>query len=695
MSKKENRYIQPGDHPDLTSERLRCRFDHDGLAAQVYGGRRTVENRKRIQQFVESKPELRATNHDFSFLTAIQTIEQSYKNAVAAEKFVDEAIDRDDFDQIGMYRILIDGDEGHPFLITHFLVLPMLETNADDEQRRLFLEPVKKHVWPTAYCQTELGHGTNVNKMETTATYDPQTEEFVLNSPTRTSLKWWPGNVAVSAQVAIVMAQLYTQGKCHGMHPFFVFIRDENTHEPLPGVIVGDCGPNFGLPGNDIGYLGFKNYRVPRKSLLMRHYKVHPDGRYEPPLHPRLAHTGMMFARSRMIHDVGVDLAAAATIAIRYSCIRRQGEVEPGQVAKEERLNEWVVCRKGEVKILDYTTQQFRVLPQLARAFNFCLVGLKVRQLYFKVMDDVKKGDPSLMEDLHAITSGLKAVVSFQGTNGAEQLRLACGGHGYSLACRIPQLYTRIVAGCTYEGDNMVMLLQLARYLMKRAKEMRSNQKPANVSEIAAYLFHRSAAHSEFTNRSGRLLQCRQLQSAFEHVARRLTLKAFDRLQAFKAAGEAHEVAWNKTGVELVKAARAHTRTFLSRTFIDATINEPKSEVEEVMGDLLHVYLHYELQDCRADVLEDGHMTAAQLRQSASELKRGLELLRKDAVNISDSFDMPDRYLCSVLGRRDGNVYENLLDWAKASELNQWEVLPHHHELMGKLMKEAAVTSKL
>lgn len=105
MSKKENRYIQPGDHPDLTSERLRCRFDHDDLAAQVYGGLRTVENRKRIQRFVESKPELRATHHDFSFMTPIQTIEQTYKNAVVAEKFVDEAIDRDDFDQIGMYRM--------------------------------------------------------------------------------------------------------------------------------------------------------------------------------------------------------------------------------------------------------------------------------------------------------------------------------------------------------------------------------------------------------------------------------------------------------------------------------------------------------------------------------------------------------------------------------------------------------------
>ena len=34
---------------------------------------------------------------------------------------------------------------------------------------------------------------------------------------------------------AVVMAQLYTKGKCEGIHPFLVQLRDENTHEPLPG----------------------------------------------------------------------------------------------------------------------------------------------------------------------------------------------------------------------------------------------------------------------------------------------------------------------------------------------------------------------------------------------------------------------------------------------------------------------------
>lgn len=42
-------------------------------------------------------------------------------------------------------------------------------------------------------CTHSLLLGTHLRGLETTATYDPATQEFVLNSPTVTSIKWWPG----------------------------------------------------------------------------------------------------------------------------------------------------------------------------------------------------------------------------------------------------------------------------------------------------------------------------------------------------------------------------------------------------------------------------------------------------------------------------------------------------------------------
>jgi acyl-CoA oxidase len=95
-------------------------------------------------------------------------------------------------------------------------------------------------------------------------------------------------------------------------------------------VEAGDIGPTHADYVNDNGYLGFKNFRVPRNSMLSKHFKVHPNGEYEMAIHPRLAYTGMMFVRSKMIFDCGIGLAAASIIAIRYSLIRRQGEIENG-----------------------------------------------------------------------------------------------------------------------------------------------------------------------------------------------------------------------------------------------------------------------------------------------------------------------------------------------------------------------------
>lgn len=43
------------------------------------------------------------------------------------------------------------------------------------------------------YAQTELGHGSDVQNLETIATYNEENDTFTLNSPTITSAKFWPG----------------------------------------------------------------------------------------------------------------------------------------------------------------------------------------------------------------------------------------------------------------------------------------------------------------------------------------------------------------------------------------------------------------------------------------------------------------------------------------------------------------------
>jgi len=122
------------------------------------------------------------------------------------------------------------------------------------------------------FAQTELGHGSNVAALETTATYDEKTDEFVIHSPTITSTKWWPGDMGRIANYALVMARLIVESdgssNDYGVAPFIVQIRDLNTHKFTPGIKCGDMGPKFGYNSKDNGWLTFDKVRIPRDQLL-------------------------------------------------------------------------------------------------------------------------------------------------------------------------------------------------------------------------------------------------------------------------------------------------------------------------------------------------------------------------------------------------------------------------------------------
>ena len=107
------------------------------------------------------------------------------------------------------------------------------------------------------YAQTELGHGSNVAGLETTATLDLETDEFVIHSPTITSTKYWPGGLGLWSNHALVFARCIVNDNDYGIAPYIVPIRDMETHLPLKGVQVGDIGTKFGYGSKDNGWLMF------------------------------------------------------------------------------------------------------------------------------------------------------------------------------------------------------------------------------------------------------------------------------------------------------------------------------------------------------------------------------------------------------------------------------------------------------
>ncbi|XP_075794518.1 peroxisomal acyl-coenzyme A oxidase 2 [Pelodiscus sinensis] len=636
-------------NPDLKAERRTASFSVERLTAVLDGGADNTRTRRAMEAVIHRDPVFSREKQYFQ--SQNERYEAAVRKAVRLkEKMLQRGWTENRPETKYFYRAL-GGDVA--FNVHRVFKNSILALGTDEQIAKWIPLAEKYHIIGT-YAQTELGHGTFLRGLETTATFDTSTQEFTLNTPRISAMKWWPGDLGRSATHAVVFAQLYVKGECYGLHPFIVQIRSLRDHLPAPGVTVGDIGPKMNFEHIDNGYLMLQSVTIPRENMLGRFSQVLPDGTYVKRGSDKINYLTMIVTRVEMLWvEVIPALQKACTISVRYSVVRRQSKLNPGE---------------AEAKILDYQTQQQKLLPLLATAYALHFMNAYVNKFYSKGYTEIREGNFDSLPELHALTSGLKAIITDYCTAGAEVCLRACGGHGYSALSGLPFLYTKVAASCTYEGDNTVLFLQTARYLVKCLAAVHAGQPtPPSVAYLSLTNSGKCWVRTEAD-----LLKPDIYAEAYRRRASRLLSTAAAKLQALIQSGAEEYVAWNRCTVQLVQAAKAHCQYIIVKNFIDTVeklTNE--AEIQKIMKHLCDLFALHGIFSNTGDFLHDGYISGDQMDLVTASYLDLLAVIRSDAVPLVDAFDFTDENLNSALGSYDGHVYQRLYEWAQKSPTNQ------------------------
>ncbi|WP_030439536.1 acyl-CoA dehydrogenase [Actinoplanes subtropicus] len=509
------------------------------------------------------------------------------------------------------------------------------------------------------FAMTETGHGSDVQQLRTTCTYDPETQSFDLHTPHQAARKDYIGNAARDGRMAVVFAQLITGGRTYGVHAWLVPIRNDRG-EPLPGVTIGDDGHKAGLLGVDNGRLTFDHVRVPREMLLDRYGQVAPDGTYSSPIENDTRRFFTMLGtlvRGRVV--VGGSASAATkealTIAVRYGEARRQFAA-PG----EER----------EIAINDYLAHQRKLLIGLATTYALTFAQEELVTALHEVQTADGPADEHRQRELESRAAGLKAAQTWHATRTIQVCREALGGAGYLAENRLPGLKADTDVFTTFEGDNTVLLQLVAKGLLTGYRDAFGSldgwgRATFVAEQVREMVLERTAARSliqrlvdavpgrdeevALTDRGWHLKMFEDREKhLLDGVIRRL------RRGAAKKPARSFDI-FNDVQDHVIEVASAHVDRVVLEAFVAAIARTTDPYTRDLLSKVCDLYALSTIEAHKGWYLEHQRLTPPRSKAVTGMVNDLLKQLRPKMTELVDAFAIPDEWLaCAALREEPG-----------------------------------------
>ena len=497
-----------------------------------------------------------------------------------------------------------------------------------------YLKDIGTLAIPGCFAMTETGHGSNVRGLQTTATYDSDKKEFIINTPTHQDGKEYIGN-ALHSKMASVFAQLIVNGENHGVHAILVPLRNAD-HELLPGVKVEDNGYKLGLNGVDNGRIWFDNVRVPRENLLNKFGDVDEKGIYTSPIEnpSRRFFTmlGTLVGGRVCVPRAGLSAAKLGlTIAIKHGLKRRQFAPKDGE---------------PETLLLDYPSHQYRLMPRLAKAYalDFALTYLTERY--------VDRSEEDIRE-IETLAAGLKSYATWFTTSTLQECREACGGKGYLHENRFADLKADTDIFTTFEGDNTVLMQLVGKGLLSNfQKEFHDEGYWAVLrhiqSELSANVFERNPVTMRNTD-SEHLLDSAFYMNAFKYRERRLVYTLATRIRGLIKKQIKSYDAFLRVQNHVLDAALAYVERVVLEQFVLAVEKCEDPACQKALKTMCDLYALNTIEEHKGWYLESDYMTGTKTKSIRKMVTKLCKDVRINADCLVDSFGIPSTLIAAPI----------------------------------------------